>query len=231
LRQLFREISSLKRLADGSFQVGADSIREFLKRELPPGKIEQVAYLTSALVEAGLFYDRHAARRDEWLSYARRKHRLLRIESSASRLAAELSKLDVFSHDELAVRFGSQKLEELIGSLFFLSKKIGDITSELQKDGRPRDLAEERWIMEVADIYENAFGRPARVWGSGTGPIRGRGSFYRLLEVSRPSSFARHGKLSLRQIERKLEDRRRKTKPTGWDLLAKIRLKPGGSTQ
>jgi hypothetical protein len=70
-------------------------------------------------------------------------------------------------------------------------------------------LAAQRWLWELADIYENAFGRPARVSGSGGGPVGQRGKFYRLLELSRPSSFPRHGTLSPRQIDRTLEERRK----------------------
>ena len=35
------------------------------------------------------------------------------------------------------------------------------LIEETRSSGRPRDLAEERWILELADIYENAFCLPA----------------------------------------------------------------------
>ena len=127
----------------------------------------------------------------------------------AEGLASGLSGLDILSHDDLAAQFGPKEIEELIGTLHILGKEVEALRKTIQQVGRPRELAEERWIMEVADIYENAFSRPARVWGSGSGPTTARGSFYRLLEISRPTSFASAGKLSPRQVERKLKGRRK----------------------
>jgi hypothetical protein len=95
-------------------------------------------------------------------------------------------------------------IEALIGSLVFLENETAKLVKHVQKNGRPRDLAEERWILELADIYENFFLKPARVWGSSAEPVKRRGKFYDLLNVSRPLSFPRHGKLSLRQIDRTL---------------------------
>jgi hypothetical protein len=125
-----------------------------------------------------------------------------------------LYQLDILSLDDLAARIDPKKIETLVGSLLFLSRESQDLATEVQDKGKPRDLAEERWIFELADIYENAFCQSARVSGSGSEddddePTNRRGKFYRLLEVSRPESFPRHGKLSLRQIDRMLKRRRK----------------------
>jgi hypothetical protein len=185
-----------------------EDVRGFLERQLPRGKIGQAEYLTDALREAGERYDRYIARKKEWWSYAHRRNRLNRITYSAKELVSELCELDVLTRDELAVRLGTKQIEALVGSLAHLSTEATDLSREVQENGKPRDLAEERWILELADIYENAFDRPARVWGSGAGPIERRGQFYRLLELCRPSSFFRYGKLSPRQIDRTLKHRR-----------------------
>ena len=129
----------------------------------------------------------------------------------ATRLREEYQ-LDIMSFDDLAVRIDPKKIETLVGSLLFLSKESRDLAIEVQDKGKPRELAEERWIFELADIYENAFRQPASVSGSGSDadePMSRRGKFYRLLEVSRPESFPQHGKLSLRQIDRMLKRRRK----------------------
>ena len=123
---------------------------------------------------------------------------LRRIANSACALALRLSELDALSRDDLARRGGPKEIESLIGSLSFLRKEISDLLKGIQKTGTPRDLAEERWIIEVADIYENAFGQPAGA---------NRVTFCRLLALCRPSSFPRHGKLNPRQIKRSLERR------------------------
>ena len=80
-----------------------------------------------------------------------------------------------------------------------------------------RDLAEERWITELADIYENAFSRPALI-----GPVKKRGNFYDLLQVSRPKEYPTKGKLGVRQIDRMLK--RRKRKQLGEDPLTPARI-------
>jgi hypothetical protein len=191
------------------------AIRDFLQRELPPGEIKQAQYLVNVLLKAGARYDRSSARRKEWMNYAPRRNRLVRITELADALAADLCKLDILSQEDLATRADPEKVEALIGSLRLFSKETADLAKEVQKSGRPRDLAEERWILELADVYENAFGRPARVWGSGDEKAaKRRGKFYHLLEVSRPSSFPRYGKLSLRQIERTLRQRRKNKRPS-----------------
>jgi hypothetical protein len=189
-------------------QEDREDIRDFLERELPPGKIKQAPYIMDAILKAGARYDRYRANRKDWLDYARRRHRLERVSKAAVELAISLSELDILSRDDLASRVDPKEIEALIGSLFFLSKETDDLVKHVQKNGRRRDLAEERWVLELADIYENFFSKPARVWGSGAEPVKRRGKFYDLLSISRPLSFPRHGKLSLRQIDRTLRHKR-----------------------
>lgn len=187
----------------------ADGVREriskFLVRELPPSGTKQAAYLTDALLAAGSRYDRYAARKNEWLDYSARRDRLNRITKLMDGLAARLLELDILSRDDLATRIDEKMIETLIGSLRLFSRETTDLANEVQPGGRPRDLAYEQWILELADIYRNFFGRPAKVSGSGSGEPKQRGSFYRLLEVSQPTSLPRHGKLSVRQIDRVLK--------------------------
>jgi hypothetical protein len=194
---------------------GGESLHEFLLRELPPGKTKQAPYFTDAVTKAAERYDRHAARRSEWLDYAARRNRLRRIARSAESLASELCALDILSRDNLSCRSAPEKVEALLGSLRFLNKETTDLAGQVQENGRPRDLAEEQWILELADIYENAFCKPASVWGSGDEPAKRRGKFYRLLEVGRPSSFPRYGKLTVRQVDRTLRHRRKRSPIAG----------------
>jgi hypothetical protein len=182
---------------------GSESLQEFLMSNLPRGKTKQLAYLADALHEAGARYDRYSARKEEWSGYARRSGELRRIAKRSDELALCLSQLDILSRDDLAKRIGQKEIEALVGSLGLLNKKASDLAKEAQGSGRPRDLAEERWILELADIYENAFGQAASVWGPGGG-VRRPSKFCRLLELSRPISFAQYGKLSPRQIGRVL---------------------------
>lgn len=180
---------------------GGEEIHEFLVRKLPPGKTKQAPYLTNALLKAGARYDRYMAKRNEWLDYAVRRNRLNRITKSVNELTSDLSELDILSRDELASRVDPKEVETLIGSLSLLGKETAELVKEAQENGRPRDLAEERWILELADIYENAFCQSAGA---------SRAKFCRLLELSRPPSFPRHGKLNHSQIARTLKRRRKR---------------------
>jgi hypothetical protein len=214
------EVNAMSRpLADhrdhkqGRTEDGIEDILEFLVRELPPGRAKQAPYLAAALRSAGARYDRYAEKRKECLDYTARRYRLFEITKAARELASNLCHLDILSRDELARRIDPAEVETLVGSLLFLSRETADLAEEVQKNGRPRDLAEERWIMELADIYENAFSKPASVWGSGDEPEKRRGKFYSLLEVSRPASFPRLGKLSVKQVDRTLKLRRQRSAP------------------
>jgi hypothetical protein len=187
---------------------GGSDIQKFLVRELPPKNSKHASYFANALREAGERYDRYIARRDEWIDYATRKNKLEGVTALIEGVASGLSELDILSRDELASRVDQKQIDELIGSLRRLSKETARLVKQAQSNGRPRDLAEERWIFEIADIYENALYRPASVWGSGDGSIKGRNGFYRFLELNRPKSFPVHGKLHPKQVDRLLRRRR-----------------------
>jgi len=98
-----------------------------------------------------------------------------------------------------------------VGSLRVLVVQTAEMAQEVQGTGKPKDIAEERWILELADIYENFFCRAATVSGAGEEPTNRRGKFYRLLRLSRPLLFPRHGKLSLKHIKQVLAQRKRQT--------------------
>ena len=218
-------------IGESPAEEGGEDLREFLVRKLPPGKTKQAPDFTNAILEAGARYDRYTARKNDWLNYNNRSWRLNKISKLAEELASRLCELDILSRDDLTSRLDPEQIETLIGSLRRLNKETTNLAEDAQQDGRPRDLAEERWIRELADIYENAFGQPARVWGSGTGSAKQRGRFYRLLELGRPTSFFRYGKLSLRQVERILRKRHieRGGNLTHEDVI--IRLKATGATK
>jgi hypothetical protein len=123
-------------------------------------------------------------------------------------LADKICDLDIFTRDELATRFDPARVETLLGFLVSLRKVAAELADKMQKNGRPRDVTEERWILELADIYENAFRERAAIWGSGNEPVARRGRFYRFLELNRPESFPRNGKLGVSQIHRILKRRK-----------------------
>jgi hypothetical protein len=174
-----------------------------LARKLPPGKTTEAPYVAIALLEAGARHDRYTAGKNDWWDYVKRKSQLATITNYAELLETALHELDIISREDFANRVDPKEINALVESLRLISKEMAELGKEIQKIGRPRDLAEERWMMEVADIYENTFGKPACV-----GPVKQRGNFYDLLQLSRPRSYAPMGKLSIRQIDRLLKRRK-----------------------
>lgn len=196
-----------------------EAVCEFLVRKLPPAVTKDTDYLADALFAAGVRYDRYVAENneDKWRDYTARRRRFEKITRASQTLINELLELDVLSRDDLSNFIDPIATEALVGSLHRLRKVVGELNNEVQKKGKPRNLAEERWIHAVADIYENAFGEPARVWRSEDGLMS---DFYQLLELSRPESFPRHGKLGRRQIDRVLTHRNAKSKISFLNLSA-----------
>jgi hypothetical protein len=181
----------------------------FLTRELPPRRRDDVEHFARAVREAGDRYDRYDERRADWEKYSRRRARLRKLEQLAADLASALCSLDILSHDDLASRIGLEKIDYLTGLLQLLNQNAGTLERETQVRGKPTDHATERWILELADIFENAFSRPPRISGSGEDPAGRRGRFYRLLELGRPTRFARHGRLSPKHVQTLLKLRSR----------------------
>jgi hypothetical protein len=184
--------------------IGDEGLDAFLARDLPPGSIEHAGAVVSAVLNAGARYDRYNARRLELMDYATRRRKLTTIARLSDQLGKGLCQLDILSRDTLGCLTDPRELGALVGSLQLLNLKSTIMALETQDNGRPRDLAEECWILEMADIYENAFCREAKLSGSGNDP---RGKFYHFLKCGLPPSFARYGKLHLRHVKRALAKR------------------------
>jgi hypothetical protein len=178
-----------------------ETLVEFLTRELPPRRRDDVEHFARAIRDAGDRYDRYDERRADWEKYSRRRARLRKLEELTADLASALCSLDILSHDDLVSRVGPEKTDYLTGLLQLLNQHAGALERETQVRGKPTDHATERWILALADIFENAFSRPPSVSGSGEDPSGRRGRFYRLLELGRPSRFPRHGRLSPKHVQ------------------------------
>jgi hypothetical protein len=112
-----------------------------------------------------------------------------------------LCSLDLLSRDDLESVIGREKIDYLNGLLLLLNQQADSLEGQTQVRGKPTDHATERWILTLADIFENGFLRPPSVSGSGEDPARRRGKFYRMLELGRPSRFPRHGRLSSKHVQ------------------------------
>jgi hypothetical protein len=110
-------------------------------------------------------------------------------------------------------RIGPEKIDQLNGLLILLNQHAVALGRETQVRGKPTDHASERWILAMADIFENAFSRAPTVSGSGEDPAGRRGRFYQMMELGRPSRFARHGRLSLKHVQTLLSSRKPPNSP------------------
>lgn len=184
------------------------SIYSFLEKTIPPSNACKAHDVTDALLAASRQYERYAARASEWKAYSKRQAKLKSAAGMAKDLVERLINIDIVSRDELEIALGADKLAAVIGSLSILHREFLKLSGAIQKTGKPKDIAEEKWIHRVADIYESAFDRRASVWGSGTGPTNQRGLFFQLLKACQPTSFVRYGSLNPRQVTRVLGLRR-----------------------
>jgi hypothetical protein len=185
-----------------------ETVVEFLHRALPPERAKEASSIADGIKEAGARYDRYAEHRE---LYRLRAVRLQRIEEGAKEVWSALLALDVMSRDDIANRIAPRTIDEYIGSFTVLTLAATHLRAGIQQRGKPRDVARERWIRDMADIFENAFGEAAGVSGSGDSSINQRGKFYRLLSLSRPSRLAQYGNLSPKDVKRILAGRRGRT--------------------
>jgi hypothetical protein len=183
-----------------------------LHNTLPPGRVNDASNIALGITEAGARHDRYAENRDDWQDYGARAIKLRNIADWTQKLRVALVDLDVMSRDDLRSRIGPGIIEEYIGSLTILFLEIDRLRGQLQKKGKPSDVARERWILDMADIFENAFAQAATVSGSGDSPTAKRGRFYKLLDISRPSRFAQHGNLSPKYVKAVIATRKRRQK-------------------
>jgi hypothetical protein len=188
----------------------SETLIDFLVRELPPSRRDDAEHFGRAIGLAGERYDRYDERRVDWERYRSRRIRLGKLQKLAGDLALALCSLDLLSRDDLESRIGCEKIDYLNGLLLLVNQHAGALESETQMRGKPTDHATERWIFELANIYENAFSRPANVSGEGISgndpadvkdPFGRRGRFYRLLQLGRPSRFPQHGRLSPKHVQ------------------------------
>jgi uncharacterized protein YifE (UPF0438 family) len=186
----------------------SETLTEFLSAELPPSRCNDVEHFAGAIADAGKRYDRYDERRADWEKYSQRRARLQRLTTLSAGLATALCSLDVLSRDELESLIGLEKIDQLNGLLTLLNRHAVALGRQTQMRGKPTDHATERWILTMADIFENAFSRPPTVSGSGEDPTARRGRFYRMLELGRPSRFARHGRLSIKHVQTLLKSRK-----------------------
>lgn len=188
-------------------------IREHLDRSLRTIKEGDRKEIEAALLRAADRYDRYMSSEDEWKEYAQRAAKLDGIRDHAREAAKGIGSLDIISREDFEARLGRERLATIKFDLERLALEADRLAKEVQRRGAPKNLAEERWIWEVADIFENALGKEAKVWGPGSGRRKNKGPFYELLEVCRPNFFPRYGKLHSKQVRTVLKRRPKKSRP------------------
>jgi hypothetical protein len=188
------------------------NLRDFLRHELPRDRRSQVDAIVTALDRASARYECYYSARANWQSYKNRRRKLGGILGSAGALLTDLMELDPVSRDDLEGRLGRDRIEALQGHLVNLRAETERVQRRVQWSGRPTDLARERWVRDVADIFEMNFKRKASISGSGGRATASRGKFHKLLELSMPASLPKHGTLDPRQLTRVLKRRTSRVK-------------------
>ena len=164
------------------------AILEFLRKSLPDMDESDLDFIVTGLLRAGERYDRYAANKEDWISYANRRRVLTRIADHAAELVESLRELDIISRDILEERLSTERLGTISIYLGYLEREGTKLADSVQKEGRQIDLAEEIWILEIAEYFQNTFGRSATELDSASGKKKNRSPFFQLLELSRARS-------------------------------------------
>lgn len=179
-------------------------ILQFLERAPRHKSKTERKQIAEALVRAGSKYDDHV-RHKQLSKPSERRNNFKMVVHHSKELVEILSSLDMIDKDDLEVRLGKDEFQITIVRITFLLCEASELYKTIQKRGRPRDEAKRRWIREVADIYENNFGKTASVWGPSAAKVKG--PFYKLLEASSPDELPRFGALDPRTVTRVLKER------------------------
>jgi hypothetical protein len=189
-----------------------DRLRDFLHRKVGPDSSGKATSVTEAVIAANERYVRHMADKARWMNLSQRNGRLRRIERHTRELHEEVSNLDSVAFLDMHDRLGSGTMERLQWELTRLGTDAAQLLKEAQKTGRPKNLAQERWVRALSEIYEAFAGKPARISGSASGPSSKRGPFYEFLEICVPDRFVpRLGFLDPTQVRRILNTTRSKS--------------------
>lgn len=200
-----------------------DRLRAFLNHHLPGRAKSDLAAIVEAVRAAGRRYVRHAQSRKQWDDaqerrgpgehkkgyLQQRRRRLGRVATLAIQLQEEISCLDSIFLEDLEFCLGAEQMKELRTSVADLGVHSRQLLEGAQEKGRARDLAQERWIHDMAIIFETNFKAPAKVWGSSEPEGKSsRGPFYDLMKLGRPNDFDRYRLLDPTQVRRILGRRR-----------------------
>jgi len=129
-----------------------------------------------------------------YLQTRRRQLELICKESDT--ILVSLKELDEEFWEPLAVECFLKDLRKLNSLASAQLKKM-------QRMGRPRDLARQRWVDDVAAIYEKAFNKKAAISGSNSGNSQKRGPFFELLILSAPEQVNLDAKAIRRILKRR----------------------------
>ncbi len=190
------------------------SLRTFLEHRLSVDSPSDIQTLIGTLKAAGERYIRYFSDLQRPKGHKNRRHNLREIADQAVELRRAIASIDSIFRDDFESRFGPEKLERLLGHLHDFEKYADDALRGAQPVGRPRDLAQERWVLELAEIYETNTRKAARILGPGSEKdMKKQGPFYEFLNLSRPEKFVRDTFLDSRQIRRILARRQKELVP------------------
>lgn len=154
-------------------------------------------------------YNDFKATRDSWNSYKARNKKIKSSQEYSFRLLQILESLDPISNEELDLKIGRERFAAFRSCLLTLWSSTNEIltSAKTQKDGRPKDIASERWVLFMADFYQTHSGKVPTVSGSSGERRKKKSKFHQFLDLARPSGMLRYGVLDNAHIRRILKVR------------------------
>jgi hypothetical protein len=175
-------------------------LHSFLDSRLPRKARRNLQSIVDAIVDEARKYNARIATKHLWSDYGARRRRLKMLSNASVVLARELLALDPIAKELLAPRLPLETLEKVKGHLLDIRFHADELLRQSPQRGRPPNVAEEIWVMAIADIFEVSFERKPSI-------SQARGAFFELLKVARPFRMMREGDLDTRSLRRALKKR------------------------
>jgi len=182
----------------------------FLERKLRPDAPSDAQALLKAVWREAERYSDHARNSRRLKGQRNLRHDLSKIANQAPNLRQRIGGVSSILREDFTRHFTDpEKLPKLLGHLQDFETFAADTLGETQTTGRPRNLARERWVTELWDLYETNISTAARTTRKGAKTLE---DFYEFLRLSCPikSVPERNKFLDKRQIRRILKLMREK---------------------
>src|SRR5260370_31868852 len=133
-----------------------DELKKYLEKHLPnnaPSDVE--AFVEAVRAEARRYVLNVETLGQPKSNRPSRRQNLQKAFDEARALRGSLSRLDSIFVEDLDQEMGRNSVQQLIGHLARFSERTADLLARMSKTGRPPNVAQERWVYALADLYES----------------------------------------------------------------------------